>query len=781
MTCDACRVTIENALTQAGLIFQQVDALNSEVVFEFEDGTEHYVQLRERLKTILEPIGFDVPDELNHSPLSTRYHRWMGIVGVAVGIIVALASIIFAPLPFWSLALIALGSVTLTVILGVDSYQQAFKKLRKGRLTMDLLFAISTLTILLVSVAALFFPALPMMFDAGLLIFGFRHLGLAISSALRQVHGMTQRFQDTVPAYASIQPGDELELSQGAKLPVDGVLLNSDHVLINDCIVTGSNNPRAVLPDERLYAGTLIVQGNPSLRLRALASPNNSHLARLDNKIQRAKLERSELETSANKILQYFIPGVMGLALIAGILVASFFSVPLAIQCVVSILVSACPCTLGLITPLAIEMGMRKAARHGVEFNSARKLEAADQINSVVFDLNGTLTEGKPQVLRYEALPNAGLTNQQFINLMAHLESSSLHPVGQAIYNAKDMELSSEQPVVTHHHAGIVAEYAGDSYVLGSDVMMTAEDIASLNCPVPVNEFESIVFCKKSNQLIGYIVLRDPLRPNAEQMIEQVIKLGKTPYLCTGADEQTALRYARTLKILPEHIRANCVSHADTDSVQSKKQVINQLQSQGYRVAAVGDGANDAEMIAASDFGIAIQSNGGDERTQQEAGAVIAENNLQTIIHTFEVAQQTVANIKQNLIFSLLYNVLAACVMGGLLLTLGMVLNPAIGALLMIVQSSLILLNVARFAKQPLPEPPAPASTVANYQTVDDSYREQMMPLLTAVLPMNEDTNVASGRDSMRFTDFNGDAGHLGIELFDEASNEFSDCFNQLK
>ena len=229
---------------------------------------------------------------------------------------------------------------------------------------------------------------------------------------------------------------------------------------------------------------------------------------------------------------------------------------------------------------------------------------------------------------------------------------------------------------------------------------------------------------------MGYVVLNDPLRHDAIQVISTLKSMRITPHICTGADDKTALRYAGLLGIAPDKVRANCVSHATTDSVQSKKQYLDELKAKGYQVAAVGDAANDAEMIVASDVGFAIRSSGGNEHTQQQAAAVIQGSALLPIVHAFSVARQTVANIKQNLIFSLLYNGATVLIAGGLLLALGFVLNPAIGAVLMILQTSLILLNVYRFAKQH-----HPATVISSLRKVPEPdvyhrHAHAMKPLL---------------------------------------------------
>lgn len=730
VVCGNCSGTVEEALRQSHFFTGQLFGVDptvkpAKLTITFEDDHLSYQEVRDLLNEVIEPVGFtcvEISAAIREKVFNPWFsHRMQGAIGIGVGALFLLLSFMTGMLPAWVMAISTVLSIPLTLFLGAESYQKAWKKLKARTLTMDTLFSISTITILIVSTASLFFTALPMMCEASLLIFGFRHIGLAVEHAFKQKNAKSQRFQDDAPQQVmrfyqgkkslapleSIQKNDQLFLSEGSILPVDGIFEESEG-LVSDRIVTGSSMPRRVVAGEQLYAGSILTETKRPLLFRATSSAALSHLARLDIKIARAKLEKSALETVTNRILQYFIPTVICIAAISGIVIGAFFSPTLAIQCAVSVLVSACPCTLGLITPLAIRIGIKKAADSGVVFNSAKKLEATDNIQCVVFDLNGTLTQGIPRVSHYRALLDSGLAHDELLSLFAHFEKSCTHPVARAITHAarakKMSAVTSEVTIVATDHAGRVIEWEGQRYVLGSEALMLQQGIDKLAIErirksANPQEGDSVVYLARSNQLIGYVVLHDLLRDDATHVISALKTMGKQPYLCTGADEKTALQYAKKLGISPEHVRANCVSHAPAASAQSKKNVLDELRKKGFRVAAVGDGGNDAEMIAAADVGFAISS-GGDAHTQQQASAVIQGHSLLPVLHAFSIAKRTVSNIKENLMFSLVYNIATVVITGGLLLTLGVVLNPAVGALLMIIQTSLILLNVSRFAKQ---------------------------------------------------------------------------------
>ncbi len=377
----------------------------------------------------------------------------------------------------------------------------------------------------------------------------------------------------------------------------------------------------------------------------------------------------------------------------------------LAIQCAISVLVSACPCTLGLIIPLAVKTGIHKGAEHGVQFKNSRVLQLAEQIDVVIFDLNGTLTTGVPVVKEYAVLNDADLSSEQFLSICNVLEEQSKHPFGKAIqsftqginkqkFNIANLDHSN--------HSGVSAEINGIQYTIGSKTLMQEIGISTFSLENQMNLVagDSLVFLARNKQLLGYLVITDPLRKDAKQTVDALIKMGKEVHLCTGADEKTAYRYAQALGIKKVH--ANCVATTINTEDRSKPVYIKSLQNQGLKVAMIGDAANDANALAASDFGIAVLSQDSDEITQQHASAIIQSGTILPIANAFAISKQTVNNINQNLLISLGYNLTTVLIAGGLLVALGFVLNPAVGVALMVTQACFVLLNVYRFKEQPL-------------------------------------------------------------------------------
>jgi Cu2+-exporting ATPase len=677
------------------------------------------------LKTLITEVGFTCSEDGTVS-ISTQSkikkllnsHWFLGALGCISGISILMICLLVSSLPLAAMIAIAGISVSLTLFLGANSYYEAWSKLTKARsLTMDSLFALSTAIILLVAVLALIFtplmpilpwlPKLPMMFDAALLIYGFRHIGIAIENTIKEKIG-TARFQDRAAKIVQlkiankrvdtpieqIKPNDIIVISPGEIIPLDGSCENESSIY--DTILTGATLPRLYRKNEKILAGMRLAEHAKPLEMRVSKEIQRSYLARLDARIEKAALDKAPIEIQTSKILTYFIPAVIVMATVSAVIISIFFTPALAIQSAVAVLVSACPCTLGLITPLAVKTGMHKAAENGVRFKSAKTLQQAEQSNTIIFDLNGTLTTGVPKIKQLKLINGCNLSEYELLKRCATLEQNSSHPIGKAIYAYSMRTINDELEAIQidpPSHSGVSGSINKEQYSIGSRSLMQ-----EYNIPLPPPHMlpelaagDQLVFIAREQQIMGYIVMTDLLREDAELTIRALTSMKKEVHLCTGADEETAKRYAKALNI--KHILGNCTPAAKTEYIKN-------LRAKAHIVTMIGDGPNDAEAVAASDFSIAMTSEGGDELTQQAAGAYTGC--LLAIASAFAISKQTVSNIKQNLYLSLSYNLAAVAIAGGLLLAVGLTLNPAVGVILMILQACLILLNVFRFKEQPI-------------------------------------------------------------------------------
>jgi len=656
-------------------------------------------------------------------------NRWvMGIMGCVSGFTLLILSIWGLGIPFAALCAIGGFSTLLTLYLGAESYWDAITKLIKSRtMTMDTLFTISSLAALGVSIASLFFPGLPMMFDAALLIFGFRHIGKGIKDTIRQKIISSITFRELAPKEIAVEgslkkipilavkPGDIIIVQPGHIIPLDGLCLNTSS--IHEFRMNGSDSARTVNNQDTLLAGMEIDKEANAIHMQVIRKEADSWLVCKDREIEQALEEKAPIECITEMFMQYFVPMVMLTAVVAGAILGAFFPPALAIISALCILVSTCPCILGLIVPLAVTMGIAKARENGVQFKSGKYLQAAHHTNmDVVFDLTGTLIKGTPQVCEWdiddtewdseeeESGDEEESREERFFACLQALESQSKHPIAQAIcsYIEKNRQLSklTATEVDESHHAGRRAKINNQRYTIGNKTMMqelnidfgkfknVSEDLSLKR------DAEHIVFLARENKVIGYLTLKDPLREDAKIVVEELKRTGKTIHLCTGADRETANYYAKQLGIDPKHVKANCMALDDPSSKTprlSKKAYIEKLKKEGRKVVMVGDAANDASAFAVADLGILVESPATDNATKELAGAIIQKNSLIPILTVFAVAKQSINNIKLNLLTNFLFNFGVVGLLLSLSIPLGFAINPGVGVALMVLQASLVL------------------------------------------------------------------------------------------
>lgn len=726
--CVNCHNPIKDALlANRALPIDRIEIDDKEVSIHVPTGTDE-LWLQQKISDTLRTIGhqpvFSDESFQEQSSEQTTQHWFQGIVGCVSGLTLMMLCFVVGPMSMGLLLPMTLLSGALTLILGAGSYRRAFMEWTNTKqLSMDSLFAVSTIIVLIISVVSLFVPGLPMMLDTGLLIFGFRHLGLAIESSITRSMQMNTRFVDRLPQTVqvasddydvcdekpldAVKVGDLLELQPGDMIPLDGVCLNETADIYDD-IITGSYLPRRIQKGESLLSGMRVAEDSDALILEVTQPLDTSHLKRRDELNAKTRFEnKAGLELTAKTLVNYFIPTVLVFALVSGVLLACFFPWTLAIRCAIGVLVSACPCTLGLVVPLAVKIGLKKASDSGVQFRSKEQLQHAGEVDCVVFDLNGTLTCGVPEVLGDIVWDKEQINREACFRVIALLEKKSKHPYGRALYAyVKDKTPSEDDVDVQRHHSGVSAQIDDEEYLIGNQQILDENGIDPhayhQENHLELKPCERFIYLVRSQRIVAHVVLHDPLRQDARPMVDGLRALDKTVYICTGDVAETAQGYAQQLNIPVEHIKAKQRCTLNESDEENKAMFIRRLTAQGHCVAMVGDAGNDADAISASHFGLALRSAGSDDVTQAKAGAIIYSSSLLPVISAFAISQETVSHIKQNLFISLGYNLLTELLMGGLLVALGVVLNPSVGAALMIVQMCLILGNAYRFQQAPV-------------------------------------------------------------------------------
>lgn len=677
---------------------------------DISEKIEHELLDEEHLHTHCDHTQACHHDHHDHHHHHHENHWLKATLGLIWGISLLALSLTPFNIPMIAYYIITSLSTFLTLYLGHKVYQSAWHALLQKKWDMNTLYTISTLSIVGISVASLFIPGLPMMLESGPFILGFLHLGEAIEHTLLNKINEKLDVRDCAPSSTLLKnesnkiisvkqliPNDIIIVKKGEVIPVDGVL--NEPALLYTTRIDGSPHLKHFSSGEPVKAGMCLAAHFPTLEIRVTKTHQNSYLSLIAKNINKANDEKAPIELFANKILKYFIPGLLTVSMVSGVVIGLFFSPTLAIQCAIAVLVSACPCALSLITPMAVRIGMKKSSEKGAHYKNGKALQAAADIDTVVFDLNGTLTQGEISV------ENLNIKEKQLLKFIATLESLSEHPVSKTIQSYLEQQgIAVDKTLVfssvdKNHHSGIKGVINGETFMIGNKEMLFANGVQHIH--PPYNDIKNgTIYIAQGFDVIGQIKLNDPLRKDAIETIKQLKSMGKQVHICTGSDKETAEHYAALLGVSSKHICSNAIGAAATADETSKESYINHLKRQGRKVAMIGDAANDLTAIASADLGIAVKSNIGDTITEQHAGMIVQQGLLFPIATALDIAAKTKQNIFQNLFVSLSYNSVITLTASGLFLILGFTLNPAVGVALMALESTLVLANLYRLKHQ---------------------------------------------------------------------------------
>jgi Cu2+-exporting ATPase len=662
-------------------------------------------------------------DDVGTTAGEEPHHALKATVGILSGIGFLLLSIFGGGMPLLASAVITGFSTLLTLYVGKEILIEAYQKITQLRtLEMNALFSASAIIALVVSIAALVVPWLPCMLEAGLLTFGFRHLGIAIENRARSRVINSVSFQERTPQQAEVEvasnqyelravkdlkPGDIIQVKTNNVIPVNGICLTKD-ARIEASIINGSFTAKTVILDEPIIAGMKVASLKPMV-MGVTATAAESYLAKLDEAILKAESQKSPLEETSQTVLKYFVPALFILSIATAGVAGALFGTAMAIKCLVSLLVSACPCTLGSIVALAVTVSLSKASQEGVLFRSGMALEAAAKTDIVIFDLNGTLTEGNYSVEAMNWLPSVRPAEKLYLmNCLYELQKEADHPIGVTIRNHL-MKLgypklrTDNEPLSGTSNSGRKLCINGDNYYVGNQDMMAKIGIHVTDYPDLLNtqvSEQQVFFAKVEGgkiALVCAININDSLKKSAKEVVNNLTAMGKEVHICTGADRTTALKYADLLSIPHEKVRAGCKPDENT-----KVDYIQELKTLNKTVAMIGDAQNDALSLKTCDLGILVKSQASAGMMESDADVIIQSTSLKPILASFEIGTSMVQNIKQNLALSFTYNFGALGLIACFACCAGIVVSPSIGVMLMIAQASLVLLNVYRFKQQPV-------------------------------------------------------------------------------
>jgi P-type Cu+ transporter len=509
--------------------------------------------------------------------------------------------------------------------------------------------------------------------------------------APKTAHRLRADGQDEEVALELIQVGDRLRVRPGDGVPVDGEVLEGKGA-VDESMVTGESMPMAKKSGDQLIGGT--VNGTGSLVMRADKVGADTMLARIVTMVSEAQRSRAPIQRMADTVSGYFVPAVLGVAVIAFVAWSVWGPAPAfsyALIAAVSVLIIACPCALGLATPMSIGVGIGKGAGAGVLIKSAEALEHMEKVNTLVVDKTGTLTEGKPKVIAI--VPAAELSESDILPLAASLERSSEHPLAAAIVSAaRDRDASIQEPTdfVSVTGKGVTGKIGGRSVALGNAKLM-----ADLGIPLGDLEHKADVlrsdgatalFLAIDGRPGGIIAIADPIKLTTHAALDSLRNDGIRIVMLTGDNKTTAEAVARKLGI--KEVEADVLP-------QDKNRIVKKLKAEGRIVAMAGDGVNDAPALAEASVGIAMGT--GTEVAIQSAGITLVKGDLAGIARAIVLSRATMRNIRQNLVFAFAYNVIGIPVAAGVLYpAFGILLSPAVAALAMSLSSVSVIVNALR-------------------------------------------------------------------------------------
>lgn len=488
-----------------------------------------------------------------------------------------------------------------------------------------------------------------------------------------------------------VQVGNRLRVRPGDGVPVDGVILEG-HSAVDESMVTGESMPSPKGPGDKVIGGT--VNGTGSLVMRADTLGAGGMLSRIVAMVAEAQRSRAPIQKLADTVAGYFVPAVLAIAVAAYMGWAAWGPAPAlayALIAAVSVVIIACPCALGLATPMSIMVAVGKGAKAGVLIKLAESLERMERVDTLVVDKTGTLTEGKPRVTA--VVPTPGLTEGDVLRLAASLERSSEHPLATAVLDAaKERGIAAEEPggFASVTGKGVTGTVGGRSVVLGNARLLADQGIEPGGLAGRADELRgsgaTALFVGVDGKASGVIAIADPIKPTTRAALDSLRADGIHVVMLTGDNRTTAEAVARQLGI--EDVEADVLP-------EDKNRVVKALRARGKVVAMAGDGVNDAPALAEADVGIAMGT--GTEVAIQSAGVTLVRGDLAGIARARTLSRMAMRNIRQNLVFAFAYNALGIPVAAGVLYpAFGILLSPVVAALAMSLSSVSVIANALR-------------------------------------------------------------------------------------
>lgn len=733
MTCAACAMTIEMVVKELPTVKEATVNLATEKLTVFPKEGFASEQVLEAVKEAGyqaaekgEQKQSDYAKQVAEKKENVRHmaRRIWFAVGVTIPLLyISMGSMIGLPLPAFldSRAhpitfVLAQLLLTLPAIgIGRGFYTRGFRNLAKWHPNMDSLIAVGTSAAFLYSLYSVvqvlsghYSFVHQLYFESVGVIITLVLLGKYLednakgrtSQAIQSLMSLVPN-QATVIRYGEvvtidtedIKVGDIVRIKPGERMPVDGVVI-SGQTYVDESMMTGESVPVEKNVGDVITSATMNQTG--SIDYKATKVSSDTTLAQIVHLVEEAQGSKAPIAAMADKISLYFVPLVLGLAVLAALLwyVLAGESLQFSLSIFIAVLVIACPCALGLATPTAIMVGTGKGAENGVLIKSGEALEAAHLVDVIVLDKTGTITEGKPSLT--DVLTFSTISREALLSLVASSEQHSEHPLAIAVLQAaqaEDLSLASVTDFQAISGKGIIAQVEAQEVLIGNESLMRqyqielGEHISDLI--FLSHQGKTAMFVALDRQLVGLVAVADQIKKNSREAIAKLQKMGLEVVMLTGDREETAQAIAREAGV--DQVIAEVFPDGKAD-------VVRTLQTQGKKVAMVGDGINDAPALVQAEVGIAIGS--GTDVAIDSADIVLMHSDLLDVVTAIRLSQATIKNIKENLFWAFAYNTLGIPVAMGLLHVFGgPLLNPMLAGLAMSFSSVSVVTNALRLRR----------------------------------------------------------------------------------
>ncbi|MDB5274581.1 MAG: copA [Chitinophagaceae bacterium] len=719
MNCASCAVSVESmAKSQKGVISASVNYANAEAFIEYIPGIADL----HAIKTAIQSIGYDIlidQTEDAHALKEEIYEQkykalktkttWSVLLSIPTVVI----GMFFMQMPYANWLMMLLSS-PVVFYFGKDFFINAYKQAKHHSTNMDTLVALSTGIAFLFSALNTIYPEFwyqrgqhpHVYFEAAAVVVAFILLGKVLeekaksntSSAIKKLIGLQPKTVIVVHdgghememPIASVKVGNILLVKPGNKIPVDGEVI-SGNSFVDESIISGEPVPLEKSEGTKVFAGTINQKG--SFKFKAEKVGSETVLAQIIKMVQEAQGSKAPVQKLVDKVAGIFVPIVIGISVLSFVVWMIFGgdnALTQALLAMVTVLVIACPCALGLATPTAIMVGVGKGAEQGILIKDAESLELAHKINAIILDKTGTITEGKPEVVDDYFLAS----DPESKSILLSIESHSEHPLAEAV--ARKLKAENVSPVEIEKFEsmtgkGVVAVYKKHEYAAGNAALLSDKNIelpSSLQQKITQwqEEARTVIYFCKDKEVVAVYAIADKIKETSKQAIKELQALGIEVYMLTGDNIHTAKAVSAQVGI--RQYKAEVMPG-------DKASFIKSLQSQGKVVAMVGDGINDSQALAQADVSIAMGR--GSDIAIDVAKMTIISSDLQKIPKAIKLSSFTVRTIKQNLFWAFIYNLIGIPIAAGILYPFwGFMLSPMIAGAAMALSSVSVISNSLR-------------------------------------------------------------------------------------